>query len=509
MNSGFRCVACGRSVAGRAKKCPFCHACLLVDVMVDSVKLDRRSIYLIAKKIDLLGDGAPEFDEVRMKLRSAPSRIAMNCPRLLAHRIGEILRRQNVAVYLMPLRRPHRRPVESVSPVLRLRAAFRRILAKFRMLPPMMKIAGVILLIIGFALPVLTWKALENYNESLIALGESGDPPFLSNREVAFLMLDSAAEVYFGESSCLGFFVSPDLLLSKARFLGSEGESAEVVSKKGERFTAWVLRRDDWHDIALLRIVGGEEPFLKLSDGAFLERGEALSFLQREEPNKIRVREGIVMDPDQFNLGRSYILLDAEGASEGSPVSDGFGRVVGIVTAGVSRSEGKCAVIPINYLVDGEDAMLRRPMGEEIQKSWRRRLKDVAEKDRALFESAKADFGQPVIVQVDFVDSENIDVMLVAQGDEPIAGSEYFFELGLKDTLLCRLTGHVTRWDEVLPGTNDVFLRRRLLWLRRHARGAKLYTSVLRLVTWACPGDLSEKNLLLGFEGEDGIPINS
>jgi len=477
--------------------------------MVDSVNADRKSIYLVSKKIDMLGDGAPEFDEVRMRLQTAPSRIAMNCSRLVAHRIGEILRRQNIPVYLMPLRRPHRRPVARMSPGMKFRMSLRQIGPRFRRLSPLARMIMGALVIIGLVLPVLTWKSLKKYSESLASIAQSGELPVLSNREIALAMLDATAEVQFGRSSSLGFFVAPDLLLTQSRCLGEKAENAEVITKNGERFTAWVLHRDDWLGVALLRVAGGDQAFLELGESTFVERGEPFHLLERDGREEIRVREGIVRRSDHFDLGRSYILLDADGASGGSPVGDRYGRVAGIITAGVSRSDGVYAMLPVNYLVDGENALLHRPMPEDSRNAWRRRLEKTAEEDRILFDKARRNFGQPSILRADRVDSEKVDVLLAVEGEKPEVGATYFFRFVQGKVLQCRVSGQVRTWDEFSPGMDDVFLQRRFLWLQRHERRAKLYSSTLCLVTWACPGDLSDDNLFIGFEGQDGIPIHS
>lgn len=509
MSIGFRCVACGRHSSGKLRECPHCKACLLVDVLVDAQDLDPRAIYLAAKKIDLLGGEAPDFDELRDRLRVTPSRIAGNCTRELAKQMIDILHRQGIPARYAHLRRPRRKILENERFSLKVRRALKGLQSYLGTFSKARKLTFGALFLLGGGLMVVTWIGLSKASSGT-SPGKSIELPVSrSGREIAFDAIRSSAELTSHARRGLGFFVAPNLLVSSVRLADEEGDSPEIVMSGGDRRVGRVEKSNEWVGLSLIRLEGPGVPFLELGDATELERGEALNLLNRSGKSELSMAQSVVTQPLLTDLGRLYFLIAAQFASDGAPVLDRSGRVVGIITEGIPCSEGVYPVIPVNALINGEKALLSNPVDRNADKRWEERMEAVRREDRAAFAKLRSGLSRPRLESARISDPQTIEVRLFEVALQAPSGEELFFEVLRGREVLCRLNQSLTEWEEVTGEIEDARLYRRLVWMRHHLPEGRFYFSRIRLVSWACSEDLSGASLSLasGAQGGTRVPI--
>lgn len=507
MGAFYRCVACGRPCSGSERFCPSCHACLLVDVLVEAGDHDRRAIYMAAREIDLLGREAPTFEEARLRLLATPSKIAPDCSRAMAARIVNVLRKHGIPTQVLPLRRPSKIRPEHGDILRRFRLSLKKVRGLIRGLPLYLRVSLCAFMLLGAGAVLWVIRGAEPASENPTAVMQSHAGHPLSTREIVFAALRSNVEIRADGSVARAFFVAPDLLVSNAPV--GEGDWVEVIRPDGIRDRGGVEKSDPWIGLSLIRVENSGAPFLGIGDAALLERGQALSLVGRLEEEKFSATQGILTSTDLVDFGRLYYVIDASFAEVGTPVLDSSARVIGVVTGGIQTGKGSFPVIPINYLTNGKAAMLPRPRPPAADKRWQERMDSVHRKDAAEFARVEAGLDHPSIFQAQKVGTDALDVGVWEFVSFPPSAGELFFDLVRGDEILCQLNGTADSWLEYPAGNSHPALDRQMQWLRHHDPKGRLYTASLHLVTWACTKDISGASLLLpsGNPSSNRVPI--
>jgi len=461
-------------------------------------------MYLAAKEIDLLGPEAPEFQEVFLKLQTASPRIAGDCSRQLAGRIINVLRRHGIPARMQPLRRPGKKEKASGHPLLRFRLEMKRFFAFLGELSPAVRMTLLLILILcsGLFLAALKFHAGAGKDFSPpISADDGGDS--LPLKELLFKAGRSNVEIATEHGKVTAFFVAPQLLLAPSRVV-KDTVTIEVFLPDGRKLPARVERNDPWIGVALLRVQDADEPFLRIGDATRMERGQALILSGRSggSDGMVAIR-GVLTGVNHVDLGRSYLIFEARTAAEGSPVLDDAARVVGIVTAGITRREGSHAAIPVNYVTDGETALFRQPRNVAAASRWRKTLEKIRMEDDAVFRKFREAQDRPYLLKAGKMAKDIVMVTLWKFQDRAPTPGELFFEIRQGQDILCRLPVDSGPWREV-RGHEGEELFRWNQWLQHHDPRGRLFVAQAELVTWACHGEISGAELVLESGNPDG-----
>ena len=128
----------------------------------------------------------------------------------------------------------------------------------------------------------------------------------------------------------------------------SRTSSIKVILKNGDEYSAVSSDKSPDSDLAVLEIVGHDCPYLPVDQQANLPLGEKVFTIGNPSGLKHTVTSGIVSGYQDIG-DRNYIQTDApiNPGNSGGPLIDEQGRVVGINTMILSRTEGIGFAIPI------------------------------------------------------------------------------------------------------------------------------------------------------------------
>jgi len=461
-------------------------------------------MYLAAKEIDLLGPEAPEFQEVFLKLQTASPLIAGDCSRRLAGRIINVLRRHGIPARMQPLRRPAKKEKAAGHPLLRFRLEMKRSLAFLGELSPAVRMTLILILILCSGLFLAALKFHAGAGEDLSpqpAADADGDS--LPLKDLLFRAGRSNVEITVKDGQVTAFFVAPQLLLAPSRVAE---DTVTVSLPDGRKLPARVERNDPWIGVALLRVAGADEAFLRLGDATRLERGQPLILSGRPRGGGMVATQGVLTGVDHVDLGRDYLILEAKSAVEGSPILDDTARVVGIMTAGITKREGSHAAIPVNYVTDGEKALFPQPRDLAAAARWRKTLEKIRLEDDAGYRKFRTARDRPFLLKAEKKAAEIITVTLWKFQARTPAPEELFFDIRRGREILCRLPVNSGPWRE-FSGKDGEELFRWNQWLQHHDPRGRLFVAKPELVSWACRGEISGAELVLASGNPDGSHV--
>lgn len=165
-------------------------------------------------------------------------------------------------------------------------------------------------------------------------------------------------------SSGSGFLISNDGLIATNRHVVEDKEAEySVIMNNGKRLPAHVLSRDKFQDIAILKIDGGNYPFIPLGNSDNIKVGQtaiAIGNALGEFQNTVSVgvisglkrtitASGAISGPEKL---QALIQTDAaiNLGNSGGPLLDLQGRAIGINTAIAAGAENIGFTLPINFL---------------------------------------------------------------------------------------------------------------------------------------------------------------
>ena len=356
------CRHCGESAAASLKVCPFCRGSLLVDVAIAAPLAEPRVRYLLARKISSLGPPASSFSTLRRELELPRPVLARRASRLAALSLSERLADFGIAAILEP----------AGSGQSSGRSARRFAAAAWS------AVAGLVLLFwmgvqggsADFASTSLPSRALATTE---IPSWPQPLPP-LSVHELSALATPSIVTLRSGDRRVSGFFIAPDLALTRSAAIG-DGTAIKVLAPHGGEIDGEVVKRDDAIGLALVRVPGSRAEPLELGDAAALRGGERVFF---PATTREGAQEGTLGPIARRFQGVTHLALDRlPPGGDGGPVLDGQGRVLGLVAI---QPDG-AYLLPINYAY-AESHLAPPPRRAPNQRKWTELLAEAETAER-------------------------------------------------------------------------------------------------------------------------------
>jgi hypothetical protein len=323
------CPHCGESAASWLKVCPFCQGSLLVDVVIATPVAEPRVRYLLAREISALGPPASSFSTLLRELASPRPLLARRASRLAALSLRERLADFGIAAILEPAGSGQGSGRSS-----------RRFAAA-----ALSAVAG---------LALLLWMGPQGGSADLASTPSGLAPakipswpqplPPLSPHELSALATPSIVTLRSGDRQVSGFFIAPDLALTRSAAIG-DGTAVKVLAPHGGEVDGEVVKRDDAIGLALVRVPGSRAEPLELGDAAELRGGERVFFHAIAEGSSLQ--EGTLGPIARRFQGITHLTLQhgLPPGGDGGPVLDGQGRVLGLVAI---QPDG-AYLLPINY----------------------------------------------------------------------------------------------------------------------------------------------------------------
>lgn len=161
-----------------------------------------------------------------------------------------------------------------------------------------------------------------------------------------------------------GFIISKDGFVLTSQHVVEDHEAEySVILEPDKKYSAKVLARDPINDIAILKIVGKDFPYLELGDSDKIELGEdvvAVGNALGEFHDTLS--SGIISGLSRFIQPTSHLTKQAERlrgliqtdaavnpGNSGGPLVNMEGEVIGINTATIAGAQNIGFAIPINY----------------------------------------------------------------------------------------------------------------------------------------------------------------
>ena len=362
------CRHCGESAASSLKVCPFCRGSLLVDVVIATPVAEPRVRYLLAREISSLGPPAPSFSTLLRDLELPRPVLARRASRLAALSLSERLADFGIAAMIEPtgsgqgaVRSARRFAAASsavVGLVLLLWMGVQGGSADFASTPPPSR--------------ALARAEIPSWPQPL--------PP-LSAHELSALATPSIVTFRSGDRQVSGFFIAPDLALTRSAAIG-DGTAIKVLVPNGGEIAGEVVKRDDAIGLALVRVPGSRAEPLLLGDAAELRGGErvffhAIAAVTGESPSSLQ--EGTLGPIARRFQGITHLTLQPGllPGGDGGPVLDGQGRVLGLVAI---QPDG-AYLLPINYAYT-ESHLAPPPRLAPNQQKWTELLAEAETAER-------------------------------------------------------------------------------------------------------------------------------
>jgi serine protease Do len=356
------CPRCGEPAAASLKACPFCRGSLSVDVVLAAPVAEPRTRYLLAREISSLGPPASSFSTLRRELASPRPVLARGASRLAALSLSDRLADFGIEAI--------REPAGSgKGPG---RASRRFATAAFSVM------AG---------LALLLWMGAQGGSADLPApevqkLAPAKIPSWpqplapLSPRELSTLATPSIVTLRSGDRQASGFFIAPELALTRSAAIG-EGTAVKVLVPNGGEIDGEIVKRDDAIGLALVRVPGSRAEPLQLGDAAELRGGERVFFHAIAEGSSLQ--EGTMGSIARRFQGTVHLALDhgLQPGGDGGPVLDGQGRVLGLVAI---QADG-AYLLPINYAYT-ESHLAAPPSFAPNLKKWTELLAEAETAER-------------------------------------------------------------------------------------------------------------------------------
>lgn len=464
------CPRCGEPAALVAQVCPHCRGNLLVDLVLDEPPADPRARYQAARTISTLGPPAPAFLAAQQALNLPGSVLASGATRELARKViaavAENGGRARTSGYNPPAAAP---AGAGGSSWLRLVAA-------------------------GLAV-----AAVALYSGSrLLSGGDVEIPlrpaetraagPALTTRELAERATPSTVQLRCQDTVGSGFFIAEDLVLTNAHVLCPPGERIRAILSDGREIEGTEDRRDDWLDIALVRVPGSGARPLPLGDAMDLHTGDRVVFIGTPEGLDFTVHEGIVSHSIRSVMGVAHLQIDANvnSGNSGGPLFDPQGRVVGIVTAKVTGADGLGFALPVNYPAAWIPLPPSSPNPAEGT-AWKTVLAKVREADRREVEKLKTEANRPALVGLTVLPGTGPAAMIVRFASSWPQPETLSFTFRKPDRILCSVSGGVKQWHQRgsrSPESDDSHYVR---WLEKNGLVRNSYQGLATLDMTGCP----------------------
>ncbi len=491
------CGNCGSIEAIENQHCSRCLKALLVDLHRSGGSLDERSAFRAAKVLSLLGRPAPNFKTARARFQDPASLIVPGVSPVFARRVVEALEAEGVTLVMQP----HVSTGRSLAPLAGLAV-------------------GVILLlgIGGFLISLLSSSptssvAEESPTEVAVAAtdpdpdpdpdpaktgeasGEvSGGEP-LSLTEIGRKVMPSMAHIECEGRLGAGFFIDASTLLTNAHVACPKGKLQKIVLADERKILGETLWRDEWKDLARVRVVGADAVPLAFGDATLLEAGDSIAFIGSPQGLAFSLNAAKVSYVGRESLGLAYIQFDGSvnPGNSGGPLLDLQGRVLGVVSLMVKDATGIGLALPIQYLRDpatsGADAA--------AAVRWQKVLAHAKqqERDRPAFFDLEPD--EPFLIGFKPTKEHDLAAVFALRSPEgkPDPGA-HDLDLVQEGEVVCVFRVQVETWIPIAESVETSEHRRTLLWLQQQESGRDFYFGAGVVV-----GDDCELQQLIGSRG--------
>ena len=167
-------------------------------------------------------------------------------------------------------------------------------------------------------------------------------------------------------SSGSGFFISSDGFIVTNNHVVENAEDIKVVLNNGKELTAVLVGRDEGTDLAVIRVVGHDFPYVSFENKAKPRVGDWVLAVGNPYDLGGTATAGIVSAYNR-DIGEKfvdYIQIDApiNRGNSGGPTFDTYGRVIGVNTAIFSPSGGSVG-IGFDIPADVAENVTRQLMG--------------------------------------------------------------------------------------------------------------------------------------------------
>jgi serine protease Do len=175
-------------------------------------------------------------------------------------------------------------------------------------------------------------------------------------------------------SSGSGFFISPDGFIVTNNHVVQNADDIKVILKDGRELNATLVGRDEGTDLAVIRVAGGNYPYVNFEDHARPRVGDWVLAVGNPYDLGGTATAGIVSAYNR-DIGEKfvdYIQIDApiNRGNSGGPTFDTYGRVIGVNTAIFSPSGGSVG-IGFDIPADVAASVTRQLMeGHKIQRGY-------------------------------------------------------------------------------------------------------------------------------------------
>jgi serine protease Do len=482
------CPRCGEPAAIAGRVCRHCSASLLVDVAAAGPIADPRARYRAARDLAGLLPGAP-----LPRIREALSRpeggvVAARLTREQARPVLALLQSHGGTGRTVeaPLAIPEDVPDLTHS------------LARSEGLGRAAVLVAAAVALIGGGVWFLSRRtgAAPPHAAEARPSALPSSAPTRTTRDVAANALSSMAALRCGSSGGAGFFVTPELLVTNAHVLCGPRASLEVRLPDGRRLEGAVASRDEWLDLAIVRVAGAAMRPLPLGDAMAIEPGDGVLFVGSPLGMDFTVSRAIVSHPRRNVYGVAFVQFDANvnRGNSGGPLLDGEGRAIGVVSMMLADSRGLAFALPVNYLYDLPGAPLPVPVPPPDFEAWRRTLASVHRQDLAEADEVRQSFRRPALGAA-AVDADGRLYAVVVTRGQPAGTVPYRFAVRRAGRILCGATGLVNLWGPVTSretAADPRFLR----WLSRIDLGTEVSSGSAELSLDGCP----EARSLVGAE---------
>jgi hypothetical protein len=248
-----------------------------------------------------------------------------------------------------------------------------------------------------------------------------------------------------------GFLVAPDMVLTSASVLCASGEPVRVAFADGREIRGETVKRDDRLGLALVRIpASGAEP-LALGDASTLRVGDRVVFFEGAE-----ARQGVVAETAHSVLGVGFLEVEPAPDLQGSPVLDGLGRVVGVVSPQPDIASRPGSALPINYVYSG---ISNGSNGERLidpptrlrpdTEGWNQYLVRVLDADREEVQGFLSDVSQPALLATGAVPGRGLVATFLHHDVERPKPQSLQLTVRTPERDLCQVSAYVVSWSQV------------------------------------------------------------
>jgi serine protease Do len=476
------CPRCGEPTAIAGRLCPYCQGSLLVDLVTAQMG-DPRSRYTAARDLSLLAPAFRPIHRVQEALAASESVLVRGLTREAARAAILILERNGgrgraVAAEV--------RASTDIEPeyVKAFETAGAREWLVF--LVPVLLTSGLLFFLLRGRPPSPTMGPQPTPR---VTLDSGNGPSKPSLPELAARALDSTASVLCASSGGAGFFVTPDLLVTNDHVLCPKGSPVEVVLHDGRKLPGQVEARDDWIDIALVRVPGAAVRPLPLGDATAVAPGETVLIIGNPFGLDFTVTQAIISH-DQRNLfGIAYLQFDGNvnPGNSGGPLLDSEGRAVGVVSMMMVNARGLGLALPVNYLYEMPSTKMPLPVPAPDFARWRVLQERVKQQDKLEADTAWAALRKPGLSSAAMDPRGEVYAVIVECG-MPAGATPFTFELLLNELVVCHPTAIVESWDLYAHQREHPMRDARYVrWLEKIGLGSDIYVGTATVRMEGCP----------------------